>query len=98
MFLFHGKKQNPYPGSSATGIRIAKPKKKTLMNRLLMFFALGLALAACGTHDNKNEVENYPTYDTAQRTEHINDSVSSDGMRSGGNLRNNIDGKEEKTR
>jgi hypothetical protein len=75
-----------------------KPGTKTPMKKFLTFFALCIVLGACGTHDNKNEVESYPTYDTTRRTDHINDSVSSDGMRSGGNLRNNIGGKEEKSR
>lgn len=38
---------------------------------------------SCGTKDNKNEVEHYPTYDTTDKPEQINsakDTSSHDGM------------------
>jgi hypothetical protein len=55
--------------------------------------AILLALTSCGTTDNKNEVENYPTYDTTETTDHINDS-SGRTQSSEGNLRHNTDHEE----
>ena len=37
------------------------------MKKFIIPAALMLVLAACGTTDNKNEVEHYPTYDTNQK-------------------------------
>jgi hypothetical protein len=40
--------------------------KKNIIPVTLLFLLIGFA---CGTKDNKNEVENYPTYDTNQPAE-----------------------------
>ncbi len=34
-----------------------------------------LAMSSCGAKDNKNEVENYPTYDTTANMENINNGT-----------------------
>ena len=66
-----------------------------MMKKILLGSAFVILIAACGTNDNKNEVENYPTYDTAKTTDHINDSTSSQDMQSEGDLRHNIDRESE---
>ena len=50
-----------------------------------------LLLAGCGAQDDKNEAENYPTYDTTKTPAHMNDSTSSQDIQSEGDLRHNID-------
>ena len=58
--------------------------------KIRLFYLTALVLAACGTTDNKNEAENYPTYDTTEQTDHINDS-SGRNMNTEGELRHNRD-------
>ncbi len=65
------------------------------MKKTLLWPVLAMIIASCGTNDNKNEAENYPTYDTAKVTEHINDSTSSQDIQSEGDLRHNIDRENE---
>lgn len=47
------------------------------MKKILFLAALAAnLLLACGQKDNKNEAEPYPTYDTTQTMERINDPDS----------------------
>jgi hypothetical protein len=43
-----------------------------MKNTLYTFSAILLLFTSCGTKDNKNETEHYPTYDTTQKMENIN--------------------------
>jgi hypothetical protein len=59
--------------------------QKALLVTLILLFA------ACGANDQKNEAENYPTYDTSDVPLHVNDSTASQDMQGEGGLRHNID-------
>ena len=66
------------------------------MKNLIIIFFVSCLVGACGNNNkteepNLKETENYPTYDTTQKPDRINDSVSDGGMRSGGDLRHNVD-------
>ena len=50
-----------------------------------------MLLASCGARDDKNKEENYPTYDTTDQTNIINDSSNAEQHGEGG-LRYNLDG------
>lgn len=65
-------------------------ESKNVMKKLICIIAFAPLLFACGANDNKNEVENYPTYDTLEGTEHINDSARR-SMDSEGEIRHNVD-------
>ena len=60
------------------------------MRKLILVAAVGALAFACGARDNKNKAENYPTYDTSQATNRINDSAS--GVRGGQMQINQDDG------
>jgi len=60
------------------------------INRILITTATLLAVACGGARDDKNEVENYPTYDTTRKPNTVNDSTSGT-QHEGGNPRHNID-------
>ncbi len=60
----------------------------------LLLFAFTAALCSCGARDDKNQVENYPTYnDTARKTDAVNDSDNA-SQTGAGNLRHNVDANE----
>jgi hypothetical protein len=62
--------------------------KKTI----LIILATGaiILLSSCGAKDNKNELEHYPTYDTTQKMENLNngnpDSSSSNEKTNSGDI------------
>jgi hypothetical protein len=65
------------------------------MKKIFMTVAVCCLMSSCGNsdkpHNDSKQTENYPTYDTTNKPDHINDSVSKGGMRSGGDLRHNVD-------
>ena len=61
------------------------------MKKYCLAVAVALLTFACGAGDDKNEAENYPTYDTTNEVNTINDTTTSGDMRSEGELRFNID-------
>jgi hypothetical protein len=65
------------------------------MKRFFLITCACCLIASCGNKNGGNnkvsDNKNYPTYDTTDKPDHINDSVSDGDMRSGGNLRNNVD-------
>jgi hypothetical protein len=62
-------------------------KKITLITSL----TLSVILVACGARDDKNKVENYPTYDTTQPVDPKNDDKNPDAGNAEGDLRHNMD-------
>jgi hypothetical protein len=50
-------------------------------------------LTGCGTKDTKNEAENYPTYDTTQKMENLNNAKNDTSQATEGDMRHNIDRK-----
>jgi hypothetical protein len=56
----------------------------------ILIFTSALGISACGARDDKNETENYPTYDTTRQANTINDSSNAQ-QHGEGNLRHNID-------
>ena len=60
------------------------------MKKTFILSGLVLALCACGARDDKNETENYPTYDTTEKMEKINDPKNDSAQHGSGNLRHNI--------
>jgi hypothetical protein len=78
------------------GIRIAHFVKTLNMKKAFLILCLPVALltfSECATKDTKNEVENYPTYDTTQKMETINDTISDEGAYGEGEDRHNVNDK-----
>jgi hypothetical protein len=93
--------QNTYPQNLClfvanspltTGILIAEHVKKPDMKKISILFlaTVFVTLVSCGTRDDKNEVENYPSYDTTDKPARINDSSAAE-QHGEGELRHNID-------
>jgi hypothetical protein len=66
--------------------------------KLLPFAPLVLGaclLHACGARDDKNEVHNYPTYDTTRQVDNKNDTKNPEAINAEGDLRHNLDSEEK---
>jgi hypothetical protein len=60
----------------------------------LLLIAFLTVFCSCGARDDKNQVENYPTYDdTSRKADAVNDS-SNASQHGEGNLRHNVDANE----
>jgi hypothetical protein len=60
----------------------------------LLLLAFTAVLCSCGARDDKNQVENYPTYDdTAKKVDAVNDS-SNASQHGEGEIRHNVDANE----
>jgi hypothetical protein len=62
-----------------------------MMRNTFLFLAVLFLSSACGARDEKNEAESYPTTDTSQSMEKINDKGTDTSEYGKGDHRHNID-------
>jgi hypothetical protein len=61
------------------------------MKSVLLAAVFTVMLCGCGAKDNKNEVENYPTYDTNARMENLNNQDPDSSMNNKNNGEGNVE-------
>jgi hypothetical protein len=65
--------------------------QKNNMGRTLAILSVIWMMAGCGAKDNKNEVQNYPTYDTTQKMENLHNGEPDSSMNNKNNGEGNVE-------